>query len=93
MLLIAGSKRPDEGKDEEKICSACVCELKDCLQEVLSDVLEVEMKAAYEDLWLEVNISHHPLHCVFKFDLPSSGDTAALMWLRYVRYTGLQLLR
>ncbi|KAK2908099.1 transcriptional protein SWT1 isoform X1 [Channa argus] len=34
--------------------SRCVSELEDCLREVLSDVLEVEMKAAYEDLWLEI---------------------------------------
>ncbi|CAG11609.1 unnamed protein product [Tetraodon nigroviridis] len=31
-----------------------VCELEDCLRDVLSDVLEVEMKAVYDDLWLEV---------------------------------------
>nr|XP_046248069.1 transcriptional protein SWT1 [Scatophagus argus]XP_046248070.1 transcriptional protein SWT1 [Scatophagus argus]XP_046248071.1 transcriptional protein SWT1 [Scatophagus argus] len=31
-----------------------VSELEDCLREVLSDVLEVEMKAAYENLWLEI---------------------------------------
>lgn len=36
--------------------SRCVSELEDCLQHVLSDVLEVEMKAAYEDLWLEVKL-------------------------------------
>ncbi|XP_029356099.1 transcriptional protein SWT1 isoform X1 [Echeneis naucrates] len=45
------------GKGEEKThldIGKCVSELKDILQEVLSDVLEVEMKAAYEDLWLEI---------------------------------------
>lgn len=31
-----------------------VSELEQCLHEVLTDVLEVEMKAAYDDLWLEV---------------------------------------
>lgn len=31
-----------------------VCELEDCLRDVLSDVLEVEMKAVYDDLWFEV---------------------------------------
>lgn len=34
--------------------SRCVSELEATLKEVLSDVLEVEMKALYEDLWLEV---------------------------------------
>ncbi|XP_041863028.1 transcriptional protein SWT1 isoform X2 [Melanotaenia boesemani] len=32
----------------------CLSELEECLREVLSDVLEVEMKAAYDDLWLEI---------------------------------------
>ncbi|KAK9519576.1 hypothetical protein VZT92_022295 [Zoarces viviparus] len=31
-----------------------VCELEDCLRDVLSDALEVEMKAAFDDLWLEI---------------------------------------
>lgn len=34
--------------------STHVHELEDCLQEVLSDVLKVEMKAAFDDLWLEI---------------------------------------
>lgn len=34
-----------------------VCELEDCLRDVLSDVLEVEMKAVYDDLWLEVRFN------------------------------------
>ncbi|KAF7661805.1 hypothetical protein LDENG_00253940 [Lucifuga dentata] len=34
--------------------SRCVSELEECLREVLSDILEVEMKAVYDDLWLEV---------------------------------------
>ena len=44
------------GDDEEtkQKLSRCLSELEDCLREVLSDVLEVEMKVAYEDLWLEV---------------------------------------
>lgn len=33
-----------------------VCELEDCLRDVLSEVLENEMKAAYGDLWLEVKL-------------------------------------
>ncbi|KAF3835348.1 hypothetical protein F7725_027906 [Dissostichus mawsoni] len=31
-----------------------VSELEQCLLEVLSDVLEVEMKAAFEDIWLDI---------------------------------------
>lgn len=34
-----------------------VCKLEDCLRDVLADVLEVEMKAVYDDLWLEVQFS------------------------------------
>lgn len=34
--------------------STHIQELEDCLQEVLSDVLKVEMKAAFNDLWLEI---------------------------------------
>ncbi|XP_038147682.1 transcriptional protein SWT1 [Cyprinodon tularosa] len=34
--------------------SVYVCELEDCLRDVLSEVLENEMKAAYGDLWLEI---------------------------------------
>lgn len=45
---------------EEKIkwdVSQQVCEFEDCLRDVLSDVLEVEMKVAYDDLWLEVQFN------------------------------------
>lgn len=37
--------------------STTVQELEDCLQEVLSDVLKMEMKAVYDDLWLEVKLN------------------------------------
>ncbi|XP_044054834.1 transcriptional protein SWT1 isoform X2 [Siniperca chuatsi] len=50
-------KRPSKRENEEKTkwdLSRLVSELEDCLREVLSDVLEVEMKAAYEELWLEI---------------------------------------
>ncbi|XP_068563705.1 transcriptional protein SWT1 [Cebidichthys violaceus] len=43
-----------EGEDKTRWNPSSVCELEDCLREVLSDALEVEMKAAYEDLWLEI---------------------------------------
>lgn len=32
-----------------------VCVLEECLRDVLSDVVEMEMKAVYDDLWLEVD--------------------------------------
>ncbi|XP_069574204.1 transcriptional protein SWT1 isoform X1 [Brachyistius frenatus] len=52
--------------------SRCVCGLEQCLREVLSDVLEVEMKAIYQDLWLEIVYRKPPwtlrdvLHCLKK---------------------------
>ncbi|XP_075944428.1 transcriptional protein SWT1 [Anarhichas minor] len=50
------NKRLSTREDEEKTRwnPSSVCELEDCLRDVLSDALEVEMKAAYEDLWLEI---------------------------------------
>ncbi|XP_068176377.1 transcriptional protein SWT1 isoform X2 [Antennarius striatus] len=47
------NKQLNNREDEKKICT-CVSELEDCLRAVLSDVLEVEMKAVYDDLWLEI---------------------------------------
>lgn len=41
-------------KETKQDLSRILSELEECLREVLSDVLEVEMKAAYEDLWVEV---------------------------------------
>ncbi|XP_029286045.1 transcriptional protein SWT1 isoform X2 [Cottoperca gobio] len=43
-----------EDKEKTKWDPSSVSELEGCLREVLSEVLEVEMKAAYEDLWLEI---------------------------------------
>ncbi|XP_042339765.1 transcriptional protein SWT1 isoform X2 [Plectropomus leopardus] len=43
-----------EDKEKTNWDPSSVSELEDCLREVLSDVLEVEMKAAYDDLWLEI---------------------------------------
>ncbi|XP_022611692.1 transcriptional protein SWT1 [Seriola dumerili] len=68
------SQQLSEGEEEKTKCdlSKCVSELEDSLQEVLSDVLEVEMKAAYEDLWLEIVYVKPPwnlqdvLHCFKK---------------------------
>lgn len=45
-----------EDGDEAERLRGCVSELEDCLQTVLSHVLEVEMKAAYDELWLEVKL-------------------------------------
>ncbi|KAF3690688.1 Transcriptional protein SWT1 [Channa argus] len=52
-LIIDGEQLREDSKTKWDL-SRCVSELEDCLREVLSDVLEVEMKAAYEDLWLEI---------------------------------------
>lgn len=49
-------KEPEEEERTKGDISAQVSELEDCLLEVLSDVLEVEMKAAYDSLWLEVKL-------------------------------------
>ncbi|KAG7230558.1 hypothetical protein INR49_025274 [Caranx melampygus] len=45
-----------EGEGESRTCdlSRCVSELEESLKEVLSDVLEVEMKEAFDNLWLEI---------------------------------------
>ncbi|XP_017276073.1 transcriptional protein SWT1 [Kryptolebias marmoratus] len=50
------NKRLSEGDNEKtkRELSRRLFELEECLREVLSDVLEVEMKAAFEDLWLEI---------------------------------------
>lgn len=53
MRLITDNKQLSRREDEEET-SRCVSELEHCLLEVLSDVLEAEMKVAYGDLWLEV---------------------------------------
>uniref|UniRef100_A0A8C8LZH9 Transcriptional protein SWT1 n=1 Tax=Oncorhynchus tshawytscha TaxID=74940 RepID=A0A8C8LZH9_ONCTS len=40
--------------EEARELSSCVSVLEDCLKEALSQVLEIEMKAAYEELWTEI---------------------------------------
>lgn len=56
--LIKKDQKPESKKEDEEQAkwelSTQVYELEDCLREVLSDVLEVEMKAAFDDLWLEI---------------------------------------
>lgn len=59
MCLVTDNKQLSRREDEEETkrdLSRWVSELEHCLLEVLSDVLEAEMKAAYGDLWLEVNL-------------------------------------
>ncbi|XP_034386297.1 transcriptional protein SWT1 isoform X2 [Cyclopterus lumpus] len=60
-------------EDEEKTkVNPSRSELSDCLRDVLSDVLEVEMKTVYEELWLEIVYLKPPwtlqdvLHCLKK---------------------------
>ena len=58
-MWLIPDNQPLSGGGEAKAnrdLSRCVSELEDSLREVLSDVLEVEMKAAFEELWLEVTI-------------------------------------
>ncbi|XP_071769534.2 transcriptional protein SWT1 isoform X1 [Centroberyx gerrardi] len=49
--LSEGGKEEEQRKGE---LSRCVSELEACLREALSEVLEVEMKAVYEDYWVEI---------------------------------------
>lgn len=42
-------------KEAEWDLSRYLCELEDNLRDVLSEVLETEMKAAYDELWQEVH--------------------------------------
>lgn len=64
MLMITVRKQLIEGDEERRNLdlSSCVSELENCLREVLSHVLEVEMKAAYEDLW-------HEVYCIMEFPI------------------------
>ncbi|XP_077391061.1 transcriptional protein SWT1 [Festucalex cinctus] len=39
---------------EEEKKKKCISELEDCLKEVLSNVLEMEMKAVYNEMWKEI---------------------------------------
>ncbi|XP_041646974.1 transcriptional protein SWT1 [Cheilinus undulatus] len=44
----------EEDKEQTEWDLGCVSALEKCLCEVLSDILEVEMKSAFEELWLEI---------------------------------------
>ncbi|XP_061739561.1 transcriptional protein SWT1 isoform X3 [Nerophis ophidion] len=66
------SKRQSAEEEEDEKINRCVSEFEDCLQEVLSNVLEKEMKAAYDDMWQEIVYLKPPwtfldvLHCFKK---------------------------
>ncbi|XP_010870792.2 transcriptional protein SWT1 [Esox lucius] len=49
-----GKEERKKAAEEARELSSCVSEMEDCLKGVLSQVLEVEMKAAYEELWTEI---------------------------------------
>jgi hypothetical protein len=63
-------EKRNKAAEEARELSSCVSVLEDCLKEALSQVLEIEMKAAYEELWTEVNsaifwsIPNQPIGCV-----------------------------
>ncbi|XP_054913333.1 transcriptional protein SWT1 isoform X2 [Poeciliopsis prolifica] len=48
------SDKKRDGKEAEWDLSGYLCELEDSLRDVLSEVLETEMKAAYDELWQEI---------------------------------------
>uniref|UniRef100_A0A4W5QEL2 Transcriptional protein SWT1 n=1 Tax=Hucho hucho TaxID=62062 RepID=A0A4W5QEL2_9TELE len=48
------SEKRKKAAEEARELSSCVSLLEDCLKEALSRVLEIEMKAAYEELWTEI---------------------------------------
>lgn len=69
-------------EEPELDLSTHVHELEDCLQEVLSDVLKVEMKAAFDDLWLEVKnytffTRHKAVPHFFPHWMPPRGSDVA----------------
>ncbi|XP_077573581.1 transcriptional protein SWT1 [Stigmatopora nigra] len=52
-LCLPEEERKSPAVEETKI-NKCISEFEECLQEVLSNVLENEMKASYDDLWKEI---------------------------------------
>ncbi|KAM8874622.1 transcriptional protein SWT1 isoform 1-T3 [Spinachia spinachia] len=71
-----------EEEEKRKWNPTSLCDFEDCLREVLSDVLEVEMKAAFEDLWLEIVYLKPPwslqdvLQCLKKHWIAVFGQVA-----------------
>uniref|UniRef100_A0A3P8WKA5 Transcriptional protein SWT1 n=2 Tax=Cynoglossus semilaevis TaxID=244447 RepID=A0A3P8WKA5_CYNSE len=85
------SKEAEEVKAEWDL-GRCLCELKDNLKEVLSDVLQVEMKAVYEELWLEIVYLKPPwtlqdvLQCLKKHWIAVFGQIVPRKKLQIVLY-------
>ncbi|XP_070399499.1 transcriptional protein SWT1-like isoform X1 [Nothobranchius furzeri] len=76
------TEKQREGNDERMKLelSRCLSELEECLREVLSDVLEVEMKAAFGDIWKDISLIKPPwttlqgvLRCFDKHWIAVSG--------------------
>lgn len=60
LCLLTENKRLGTREVEEETkwdVSREVCVLEECLRDVLSEVVEMEMKAVYDDLWLEVDFN------------------------------------
>lgn len=45
-----------EDEEEKQRLSECLSDLEKCLRDVLSAVVEKEMKVAFDDIWHEVHI-------------------------------------
>ncbi|XP_019720293.1 transcriptional protein SWT1 isoform X2 [Hippocampus comes] len=84
-LCLPEEERKNPTVEEKENIKRCVSEFENCLQEVLSNVLEMEMKATYDELWQEIIYIKPPwnlldiLHClkrhwraVFGFIVPRS---------------------
>ncbi|XP_065811647.1 transcriptional protein SWT1 isoform X1 [Labrus bergylta] len=52
--LVEKDYKEEQDKERAEWGPTCVSALEDCLRAVLSEVLEVEMKAAFDDIWLEI---------------------------------------
>ncbi|XP_033643045.1 transcriptional protein SWT1-like isoform X2 [Asterias rubens] len=51
---------PISDEAEKELCNKLACDLKEVLQSGLSEVLQTEMKSAYQDLWLEIVLKKPP---------------------------------
>ncbi|XP_051929332.1 transcriptional protein SWT1 isoform X2 [Hippocampus zosterae] len=71
-LCLPEEERKKPTVEEKENIKKCVSEFENCLQEVLSNVLEMEMKATYDELWQEIIYIKPPwnlldiLHCLKK---------------------------
>ncbi|KAJ3599662.1 hypothetical protein NHX12_033618 [Muraenolepis orangiensis] len=70
----------EEAVAQRRRVSQCVQLLENCLKEALSHILEVEMKAAYDDLWEDIVFVKQPwelldvLKCIKKHWIAVFGD-------------------